>query len=48
MAFVCYNRLLDLSEAIEEGNLSMMENTDFLNTDVPFDVPLPKKAISVF
>ncbi|KAI8928779.1 hypothetical protein BC831DRAFT_447367 [Entophlyctis helioformis] len=41
MAFVCWNRFLDLSEAIEEGNLSMLENTDFVNTDVPFDVPLP-------
>ncbi|KAJ3273642.1 hypothetical protein HDV01_004251 [Terramyces sp. JEL0728] len=45
MAFVCWNRYLDLSEAIEEGDLSMIENTDFINTDVPFDVELPSKAI---
>lgn len=47
MAFVCWNRLLDLSEAIEEGDLSMMENTDFIDTDVPFDINLPAKPIDV-
>lgn len=29
MAFVCWNRYLDLSEAIEEGDTSMLENADF-------------------
>jgi intraflagellar transport protein 172 len=47
MAFVCWNRLLDLSEAIEDGSLAMMENTDFIDTDVPFDIQLPTKPISV-
>ena len=36
MAFVCWNRFLDLCEAIEEGT-HLMENVDFQNTDVPFD-----------
>ncbi|KAH9246952.1 hypothetical protein BASA81_015465 [Batrachochytrium salamandrivorans] len=45
MAFVCWNRFLDLSEAIEEGSLSAMENTDFINTDVPFDVELPLELV---
>ena len=47
MAFVCWNRYLDMSDAIEEGNSSMMENTDFANTDIPFDVELPKDNLSV-
>jgi intraflagellar transport protein 172 len=46
MAFVCWNRLLDLTEAIEEGDLSMLENADFEGTDVPFDIPLPEKPMS--
>ncbi|KAJ3253804.1 hypothetical protein HK103_005291 [Boothiomyces macroporosus] len=45
MAFVCWNRYLDLTEAIEEGDLSLIENTDFINTDVPFDVELPSEVI---
>ncbi|EGF80053.1 hypothetical protein BATDEDRAFT_11418, partial [Batrachochytrium dendrobatidis JAM81] len=45
MAFVFWNRFLDLSEAIEEGNVSAMENTDFFNTDVPFDIQLPTKMV---
>lgn len=38
MAFVLLNRFLDLSEAIEEGSLDAMDNTDFVGTDVPFEV----------
>lgn len=45
MTFVCWNRLLDLTEAIEEGDISMMENVDFQNTDVPFDIDLPRVPI---
>ncbi|KAI9096123.1 hypothetical protein DFS34DRAFT_154359 [Phlyctochytrium arcticum] len=41
MAFVCWNRFLDISEAIEEGDSSLLENADFENTDVPFDMELP-------
>ena len=36
-------RYLDLSEAIEEGTLDMIDNSDFQNTDVPYEVPLPEK-----
>ncbi|KAJ3395502.1 hypothetical protein HDU92_005616 [Lobulomyces angularis] len=41
MAFVCWNRYLDMSEAIEEGDSSLLENADFEKTDVPYDVDLP-------
>ncbi|KAJ3216179.1 hypothetical protein HDU67_009828 [Dinochytrium kinnereticum] len=41
MAFVCWNRYLDISDAIEEGDASMLENSDFENTDVPYDIDLP-------
>ena len=44
MAFVFLNRFLDLCEAIEEGSLDMLDNTDFTDTDVPFEVPLPEKT----
>ena len=42
MAFVFLNRYLDLYEAIEEGSLEMLDNTDFMETDIPFEVPLPE------
>ena len=42
MAFVFFNRFLDLSEAIEEGSLDMLDNSDFTDTDIPFEVPLPE------
>ena len=42
MAFVFLNRYLDLYEAIEEGSLDMLDNSDFLDTDIPFEVPLPE------
>ena len=45
MAFVCWNRFLDLSEAIEAGDFSMLENSDFANTDVPFEVDIPKQPV---
>jgi intraflagellar transport protein 172 len=38
MAFVFFNRFLDLSEAIEDGSLDSMDNTDFLDTDIPLEV----------
>uniref|UniRef100_A0A1X7UB13 IF140/IFT172/WDR19 TPR domain-containing protein n=1 Tax=Amphimedon queenslandica TaxID=400682 RepID=A0A1X7UB13_AMPQE len=43
MAFIFYNRFLDLSEAIEEGSLDMIDNSDFVDTDIPFEVPLPEQ-----
>lgn len=47
MAFVCWNRFLDLADAIEDGTMGMMENSDFANTDVPFDVKLPRENMPV-
>jgi len=35
-------RYLDLYEAIEEGNTDSLDNTDFLDTDIPLEVPLPE------
>lgn len=45
MAVVLLNRYLDLSEAIEDGDTSLLESSDFLNTDIPspFDYSLPKE-----
>ena len=42
MAFVFLNRYLDLYDAIEEGSLDMLDHTDFAETDIPFEVPLPE------
>ncbi|XP_054675420.1 intraflagellar transport protein 172 homolog isoform X4 [Grus americana] len=41
MAFIFLNRFLDLSDAIEEGNLDSLDHSDFQSTDIPFEVPLP-------
>ena len=45
MAFVFLNHYLDLSEAIEEGDATMIDNSDFVGTDIPapFDYALPKQ-----
>jgi len=43
MAFVFLNRYLDLVEAIEDGSLDMLDNSDFGETDIPMEVPLPEK-----
>jgi len=42
MAFVFLNRYLDLSEGIEEGNLDLLDNSDFVDTDIPLEVPVPE------
>ena len=48
MAFVCWNRFLDLIEVIEENDKSLLlENLDFQNTDVPLDVELTANTIEV-
>lgn len=43
-AFVYLNRYLDLSEAIEDGDSFMLDNSDFADTDIPSpeDFELPK------
>ncbi|XP_069461553.1 intraflagellar transport protein 172 homolog isoform X2 [Ambystoma mexicanum] len=43
MAFIFLNRFLDLVDAIEEGSLDALDHTDFQDTDIPFEVPLPAK-----
>ena len=41
MAFVFYNRFLDLAEMIDDGEMGQLDNTDFAGTDVPYDIVLP-------
>ncbi|GMH63033.1 hypothetical protein TrST_g9919 [Triparma strigata] len=42
LAFMLLNRYVDLIEAIEEGDMSGIDNSDFSEaTNVPFDTPLP-------
>ncbi|XP_053107178.1 intraflagellar transport protein 172 homolog isoform X2 [Hemicordylus capensis] len=43
MAFIFLNRFLDLTDAIEEGSLDALDHSDFQNTDIPFEVPLPAR-----
>eukprot|EP01116_Phalansterium_solitarium_P017851 TRINITY_DN4518_c0_g1_i1.p1 TRINITY_DN4518_c0_g1~~TRINITY_DN4518_c0_g1_i1.p1 ORF type:complete len:1449 (+),score=743.80 TRINITY_DN4518_c0_g1_i1:1439-5785(+) len=43
MAFVFLNRYLDIAEAMEDNDASVLENQDFENSDVPYDIPLPKQ-----
>ncbi|XP_020839464.1 intraflagellar transport protein 172 homolog isoform X1 [Phascolarctos cinereus] len=43
MAFIFLNRFLDLTDAIEEGTLDALDHSDFQDTDIPFEVPLPAK-----
>ena len=42
MGFVFWNHFLDLVEAIEEGQLNV-DHSDFVGTDIPFEVPLPSQ-----
>lgn len=35
--------LLLTVQAIEEGSLDMLDHSDFQDTDIPFEVPLPDK-----
>lgn len=43
MAFVFLNHFLDLLDAIEEKDFNV-DHSDFANTDIPYEVPLPLKA----
>eukprot|EP00899_Mesostigma_viride_P028336 jgi/Mesvir1/8688/Mv02626-RA.1 len=40
LAFVFLNRYLDLTEAMDDG--SAIENSDFVDTDIPYDFALPE------
>merc|ERR1712166_1032891 len=44
-AFVFLNHYLDLTEAIDDGDASMMDHSDFVDTDLPspVDYDLPKQ-----
>ncbi|KAK9531238.1 hypothetical protein VZT92_010676 [Zoarces viviparus] len=43
MAFVFLNHFLDLCDAVAEGKLGILDHSDFLDTDIPFEVPVPTK-----
>ena len=45
MAFVFLNRFLDITEAMEdhEPSSTTLDNSDFTNTEIPYDFPLPDK-----
>ncbi|XP_042245769.1 intraflagellar transport protein 172 homolog [Thunnus maccoyii] len=43
MAFIFLNHFLDLCDAIDEGNLDALDHSDFMDTDIPFEVPVPTK-----
>ncbi|CAL1585627.1 unnamed protein product [Knipowitschia caucasica] len=43
MAFVFLNHFLDLCDAVEEGSLDGLDHSDFMDTDIPFEVPVPCK-----
>uniref|UniRef100_A0A3P8XGI6 IF140/IFT172/WDR19 TPR domain-containing protein n=1 Tax=Esox lucius TaxID=8010 RepID=A0A3P8XGI6_ESOLU len=43
MAFIFLNHFLDLSDGIDEGNLDTLDHSDFQDTDIPFEVPVPAK-----
>ena len=32
---------MDIYEAIEERSLDLLDNSDFVDTDIPFEIPLP-------
>ncbi|XP_067120573.1 intraflagellar transport protein 172 homolog [Centruroides vittatus] len=42
MTFIFWNHYLDICEAIEEGNLNSLDHSDFRDTDIPFEIPLPE------
>nr|XP_057921402.1 intraflagellar transport protein 172 homolog [Doryrhamphus excisus] len=43
MAFIFLNHFLDVCDAIAEGSLDSLDHSDFSDTDIPFEVPLPTK-----
>ncbi|KAM6905680.1 intraflagellar transport protein 172 homolog [Lycodopsis pacificus] len=43
MAFIFLNHFLDLCDAVDEGTLDALDHSDFLGTDIPFEVPVPTK-----
>lgn len=47
MAFFFLNRFLDIADAIEDPENAAIDNTDFMDTDIPspYDLDLPETAI---
>ncbi|XP_030200601.1 intraflagellar transport protein 172 homolog [Gadus morhua] len=43
MAFIFLNHFLDLADGIDEGTLDTLDHSDFQETDIPFEVPVPSK-----
>lgn len=43
MAVIFLNHFVDLCSAIEDGTLNAMDHSDFLDTDIPYEVPVPTK-----
>ncbi|KAL7748888.1 hypothetical protein RI367_005801 [Sorochytrium milnesiophthora] len=43
VAFVCLNRFLDICDAIDERDPSLLENSEFANSDIPTDFTLPDR-----
>ena len=41
--FVTYFWFVVYLQGIEEGSLDMLDNSDFADTDIPFEVPVPEK-----
>ena len=46
MAFVMFNRFLDLTDAMDDPDSSaaVIENADFSETDIPFDFHIPQRS----
>ncbi|CAN0545810.1 unnamed protein product, partial [Ectocarpus sp. 8 AP-2014] len=48
LAFVLLNRYVDLTEAIDEGNASLLDNSDFAEaTNVPLHIPVESEREEV-
>lgn len=43
MAFIFLNHFLDLCDVVEEGSLDALDHSDFIDTDIPYEVPVPHK-----
>ena len=46
LLFLCGGHVMStvvVLQAIEEGTLDMLDNSDFQDTDIPFEIPLPEK-----
>eukprot|EP00698_Gefionella_okellyi_P025059 TRINITY_DN9055_c0_g1_i1.p1 TRINITY_DN9055_c0_g1~~TRINITY_DN9055_c0_g1_i1.p1 ORF type:complete len:1722 (-),score=456.28 TRINITY_DN9055_c0_g1_i1:33-5198(-) len=44
LAFVFWNRFLDVSDAMEDDGSTYLDNADFENTDIPYDFAMPTES----